>query len=74
MKKKIIIQADRSPIDLPVSQIPSEEPEKIAPITRRLSGMLSKNLALQDYRNHLVEKYGQSVSHDFKWEDSDKNQ
>jgi hypothetical protein len=29
-----------------------------APIVRRLSGTLSQNVSVDDYRQHLVEKYG----------------
>jgi len=29
-----------------------------APITRRLTGLLSPDLSVDDYKNHLEEKYG----------------
>jgi hypothetical protein len=29
-----------------------------APIIRKLSGTLSKNVSVEDYKNHLEEKYG----------------
>jgi len=39
--------------------IPTQPPLENAPIVRRLSGTLSPDLAIQDYRKHLEEKYGQ---------------
>jgi len=42
-----------------LKNIPSQFPLENAPIVRRLSGSLPKNLSIQDYRNHLEDKYGQ---------------
>lgn len=40
-----------------LKNIPSQIPLENAPIVRRLSGSLPKNLSVQDYRDHLEEKY-----------------
>jgi hypothetical protein len=42
-----------------LKNIPSQFPLENAPIVRRLSGSLPKNLSIQDYRDHLEDKYGQ---------------
>lgn len=42
-----------------LKNIPPQFPLENAPIVRRLSGSLPKNLSIQDYRNHLEDKYGQ---------------
>ncbi len=39
-------------------RIPHQEIPKDAPIVRRLSGTLSKQLSVEDHKQHLVEKYG----------------
>jgi NRPS condensation-like uncharacterized protein len=38
--------------------VPFQQPQKNAPIVRRLSGTLSPEATIQDYRQHLEEKYG----------------
>jgi hypothetical protein len=40
-------------------RIPAQQPMEDAPIVRRLSGTLPPEVAPQDYRKHLDEKYGQ---------------
>lgn len=40
-------------------KIPPESTMKQAAIVRRLSGVLSKNVNVADYKRHLEEKYGQ---------------
>jgi hypothetical protein len=42
-----------------LSRIPAQHPLENAPIVRRLSGILPANVTIQDYKNHLDEKYGQ---------------
>lgn len=44
-------------IEAYLRRIPPREPFEQAPIVRRLSGSLSKDVALQDYKEHLTEKY-----------------
>ena len=39
-------------------RIPAQAPLDDAPIVRRLSGTLPKNITVEDYRDHLEEKYG----------------
>jgi hypothetical protein len=39
-------------------RIPAQRLPDDAPIVRRLSGTLSKEVTVQDYRQHLEEKYG----------------
>jgi len=39
-------------------RIPATQSLENAPIVRRLSGTLPLNVSLQDYRQHLEEKYG----------------
>jgi len=46
-------------IDTYLRHIPAQAPFDSAPIVRRLSGTISKNVSLQDYKKHLEEKYGQ---------------
>lgn len=41
-------------------RIPDQVSLDNAPIVRRLSGVLPADLSLQDYKDHLEEKYGQS--------------
>jgi hypothetical protein len=38
-----------------------EDPLADAPIVRRLSGSLSANVTVEDYRRHLEEKYAQAA-------------
>jgi hypothetical protein len=45
-------------IEAYLRRIPSQEPFDDAPIVRRLSGSLSKDVTIQDYKEHLAEKYG----------------
>jgi len=45
-------------IEAYLRRIPAEEPLNDAPIVRRLSGILPDNISIQDYREHLDEKYG----------------
>jgi hypothetical protein len=42
-----------------LKNIPSQFPLENAPIVQRLSSTLPKNLSIQDYRDHLEDKYGQ---------------
>lgn len=39
-------------------RIPSSQSLENAPIVRRLSGTLPQDVTIQDYRQHLEEKYG----------------
>jgi hypothetical protein len=45
-------------IEVYLSHIPTETSLENAPITRRLSGILSQNLSAQDYKKHLEDKFG----------------
>jgi len=45
-------------IETYLRRIPAKEPLNDAPIVRRLSGILPDNPSIQDYREHLNEKYG----------------
>ena len=45
-------------IEAYLRRIPAQEPFEDAPIVRRLSGSLSQNVTIQDYKEHLAEKYG----------------
>ena len=45
-------------IEAYLRRIPAQAPLDDAPIVRRLSGILPKNITVQDYREHLEEKYG----------------
>ena len=45
-------------IEAYLRRIPPQEPFADAPIVRRLSGSLSQDVTTQDYKEHLVEKYG----------------
>jgi NRPS condensation-like uncharacterized protein len=38
--------------------VPFQQPLKNAPIVRRLSGTLSPEVTIQEYRGHLDEKFG----------------
>lgn len=46
-------------IDAYLRRIPVQQSLENAPIVRRLSGVLSPDVNIQDYKNHLEEKYGQ---------------
>jgi hypothetical protein len=46
-------------IEAYLQQIPSQSALENAPIVRRLSGILSPTVTIQDYKQHLNEKYGQ---------------
>ena len=45
-------------IEAYLRRIPSQQSLENAPIVRRLSGTLPPDVTLQDYREHLEEKYG----------------
>src|SRR3970040_1339190 len=45
-------------IEAYLRRIPSQESLDDAPIVRRLSGILPGNISVDDYREHLEEKYG----------------
>ena len=45
-------------IEAYLRRIPAQESLDDAPIVRRLSGILPKDVSRQDYREHLEEKYG----------------
>lgn len=45
-------------IEAYLRRIPSRLSLEEAPIVRRLSGSLPQDVTLQDYRQHLEEKYG----------------
>ena len=44
-------------IEAYLRRIPVQEPLENAPIVRRLSGMLSQDVSVSDYKAHLEEKY-----------------
>ncbi len=45
-------------IEAYLRRIPAQEPLENAPIVRRLSGTLSQNVSVDDYKTHIAEKYG----------------
>ena len=45
-------------IEAYLRRIPAQPPLENAPIVRRLSGTLSSNVTVQDYKEHIEEKYG----------------
>jgi hypothetical protein len=45
-------------IEAYLRRIPVEEPFEDAPIVRRLSGTLSRDVTIEDYKEHLADKYG----------------
>jgi len=45
-------------IEAYLRRIPASPPLENAPIVRRLSGTLSPDITIQDYKKHLEEKYG----------------
>jgi hypothetical protein len=45
-------------IEAYLRRIPPQEPFEATPIVRRLSGSLSQDATIGDYKEHLVEKYG----------------
>ena len=46
-------------IEAYLRRIPAQQSLENAPIVRRLTGTLSPDVAIQDYKQHLEEKYGQ---------------
>lgn len=44
-------------IEAYLRHIPSQAPLEDAPIVQRLSGILSQDVSMDDYRKHLEEKY-----------------
>ncbi len=46
-------------IEAYLRRIPAQPSLENAPIVRRLSGALSPDITIQDYKKHLEEKYGQ---------------
>jgi hypothetical protein len=42
-------------------RIPAQGHLEKAPIVRRLSGIMPENISIQDYHEHLEEKYGQQT-------------
>ncbi len=46
-------------IEAYLRRIPAQNPFDDAPIVRRLSGILPKDVSMQNYREHLEGKYGQ---------------
>jgi len=46
-------------IEAYLQRIPPESRMQQAAIVRRLSGVLSPNVSVEDYKQHLEEKYGQ---------------
>jgi hypothetical protein len=45
-------------IEAYLSSIPAHSSLEDSPIVRRLSGALSPDVTIQDYKDHLEEKYG----------------
>ena len=45
-------------IEMYLRRIPAKEPLNDAHIVHRLSGVLSDNPSIQDYREHMDQKYG----------------
>jgi hypothetical protein len=45
-------------IEAYLRRIPAQEPFEDAPIVRRLSGTLSQEVTIHEYKDHLAEKYG----------------
>jgi hypothetical protein len=45
-------------IEAYLRRIPTQGELEKAPIVRRLSGFLSQDVSIQDYQEHLEEKYG----------------
>lgn len=46
-------------IEAYLRRIPVQQPLDHAPIVRRLTGILSSDVTIQDYKEHLEEKYDQ---------------
>lgn len=46
-------------IDAYLRHIPTQHTLENAPIVRRLSGVLPSEITVQDYKNHLEEKYSE---------------
>jgi antitoxin component of RelBE/YafQ-DinJ toxin-antitoxin module len=45
-------------IETYLRRIPPQELPVDAPIVRRLSGILSQQVSIEDYKKHMVDKYG----------------
>lgn len=45
-------------IEAYLRRVPVQPPMEDAPIVRRLSGTLSPDVTIQDYKDHLEDKYG----------------
>ena len=45
-------------IEAYLRRLPAQPPLENAPIVRWLTGTLSSDVTIQDYRQHLAEKYG----------------
>ncbi len=45
-------------IEAYLQNIPTQKTFENSPIVSRLSGTLPQNVSIQDYKNHLEEKYG----------------
>jgi hypothetical protein len=45
-------------IEAYLRRIPAQRPLEEAPIVRRLSGSLLETISIDDYRQHLEDKYG----------------
>jgi hypothetical protein len=45
-------------IEAYLRRVPTQPPLENAPIVRRLSGTLSPDVTIQDYKDHLENKYG----------------
>jgi len=45
-------------IEAYLCRVPCQQPLENAPMVRRLSGILSPEVTIQEYRQHLDEKYG----------------
>ena len=41
-----------------LQRIPAQPPYETTPIVRRLSGIVSQDITVEDYKKHLDEKYG----------------
>ncbi len=46
-------------IEAYLRRIPAQASLENAPIVRRLSGTLSQNVSIEDYKAHIEKKYGQ---------------
>ena len=41
-----------------LQRLPFQEPLTDTPIVRRISGILSQDIDIEDYKTHMAEKYG----------------